>query len=56
MNVCDSGHDEIVYLESGMFSSRGCPLCEAKEEIADLEKTITDLEKTNADLEAAAGE
>jgi hypothetical protein len=32
MNICDDGHEEIV------FSSKACPLCEAQVEIEEHEK------------------
>ena len=45
MDICSSGHDEIVYDE------RNCPLCEANGQIEELEKEKKELETTNETLE-----
>ena len=37
MEICEYDHDEVVYL------SRKCPVCEAKEEVARLEKEVGEL-------------
>lgn len=39
MNLCSSGHEEIVYDE------RHCPLCERLEEIKDLKNKIEELKE-----------
>lgn len=39
MNTCGDGHDEIVYI------CRKCPMCEALEQIVELESKIDDLKK-----------
>lgn len=39
MDMCSNNHEEIV-----VENSRYCPLCEALESIAGLEKTISQLE------------
>lgn len=45
MDICCCGHDEIVYNE------RNCPLCEANEQIVNLEKEQKTLNEMNETLE-----
>ena len=45
MDICSCGHDEIVYNE------RNCPLCEANEQIEELEKEKGELETNVQTLE-----
>lgn len=48
MNLCDSGHDEIVY------DGRKCPFCEEIERSVRLEEEIADLKEQIADMEKEA--
>jgi len=50
MKLCSDSHEEICY------DSRHCPLCEAKEEIAQWEKEETKLKLRIEQLEEAAAE
>jgi hypothetical protein len=45
MEICDSGHDEIV------FDTRWCPLCQAYEEMHELEERCERLEAEKDKLE-----
>lgn len=45
MNICNSGHDEIV------FDSMWCPLCQADEEMRELEERCERLEAEKDKLE-----
>lgn len=47
MNMCSSGHEEIVY------DDNNCPLCEALASIAELEDEIGELEAKIEELEDA---
>lgn len=48
MNLCDSGHDEIVY------DGRKCPFCEEIERSQRLEEEVADLKDQIAELEKEA--
>ena len=45
MELCKDGHDDICY------DARYCPLCEALEDIKELEKEIASLEEKITELE-----
>lgn len=47
MNLCDAKHQEVC------FEGRECPLCEAREEIADLKREVQSLEQKVENLEAS---
>jgi hypothetical protein len=51
MELCSSGHKEICYVSGGMFSSSGCPMCEALEKIAELENIMKGLNNGRNDAE-----
>ena len=50
MDVCARNHDEIVY------DSRHCPLCEAKDEIEDLNNYLQENDTEIAELQKALEE
>jgi len=57
LDVCESGHSEIVYQGGGMFSGYNkCPLCEAIEEKEELQKEVDSLQEKIDELESAAAE
>ena len=46
MEICNDGHEEIVYDDSGNRNSRSkCPLCSALEEINELQKITYELQE-----------
>lgn len=49
MQICDDGHDEIVFERSTKYS--GCPLCEAMSTMANQEKELEKLQKEMAEHE-----
>lgn len=44
MNMCDDGHDEIVY------DRNVCPLCSANDEIKELEEEVGELSRELGEL------
>ena len=44
MNICEEGHEEIV------IEGRRCPLCDALQEISNLEDKIRELETEEDNL------
>lgn len=50
MEICESGHDQIV------FDGNKCPLCEANEEIDTLKETVADMKSEIKAIEANQAE
>jgi hypothetical protein len=53
LDICSSGHNEIVYQAGGAFSGYNkCPVCELTEEKEGLAQQVNDLEIKIEDLES----
>jgi len=47
MDICDSGHVEIVYQSGGLFGRCVCPLCAAIAQIEALEAELEEAQEPN---------
>ena len=59
MNICDDGHDEIVYNPMGKLPvARGdrCPACNLVEQVHDKDDEIAELQQEIEDLQGERGD